>query len=220
MMVSGLGRLLAPAFVAAAFGGAFVMMAPEAMAQTENSESAAGTEAAADDGGSPWRKLCLEDPASKKEVCITRQEARNEEGQAVAAVSVRLTEGEKPRLLVEVPNGVLLPPGLGYQVDEGEVKQAIYVICTGVFCSAEAEVDEAFIDSLKAGSNLVVQMVNHTEQVVGIGFTLVGFTATFDGEGQNLAEYQAARQAVQEGLQQRAEEARERLQNQGGAATE
>lgn len=219
MMVSGLVRPLAPAFVAVAVGGALVMTTP-AMAQTENSAAATETEAAADDGGNPWRKLCLEDPASKKEVCITRQEARNEEGQAVAAVSVRMTEGEKPRLLVEVPNGVLLPPGLGYQIDENEVKQAIYVICTGVFCSAEAEVDEEFISRLKAGSNLVVQMVNHTEQVVGIGFTLIGFTATFEGEGQNLAEYQAARQAVQEGLQERAEQARQRLQNQGGTATE
>ncbi|MEO1198806.1 MAG: invasion associated locus B family protein [Pseudomonadota bacterium] len=167
-----------------------------------------------EDASNPWQKFCVAEGDSEVRVCVTRQEARNQEGQRVASALVRQIDGQPPRLLFEVPTGVILPPGVGYTIDESELARAVFIICTQHFCSAEAEIDTAFIDQLKAGSNLVMQVMNHTEEVVAIGFTLVGFTAAIDGEGQDLNEYNESRSDVQRGLQERAEEARRQLQEQ------
>ncbi len=189
---------------AVAATAAFFSIATPAQAQT----------AAEEEAPNPWRKLCVTEGEPAQEICITRQEARNQEGQPIAAASIRVAEGQTPRILFEVPTAVLLPPGIGFAIDENQPQQAIFIICTQQFCSAEAEIDQALIDQMKAGNNLMMQVVNRTEQAVAIGFTLVGFTAAFDGEGQNLADYQAGREDVQRGLQERAEQAREQLQQQ------
>lgn len=160
-----------------------------------------------------WIKICTKDPqADNKEVCLITQEVRSDTGEFLASVSIRQINGEdKKMLMAAVPPGTLIQPGIRVQIDEGEQQPGKYVICLPNACYAEMEIDQAFIDKMKAGSNLVVSVINNQGKAVGVGLTLVGFTKGYDGDPVDTEVLAQQRQKLQSELQKRAEEARKRL---------
>ncbi len=168
-----------------------------------------------------WIKICAEDETNEgAESCLVTQEVRTDTGEFLASVSVRDNEGqENPKtLMIAVPPGTLLQPGLRVQVDEGEQEAGRYVICLPNACYAELEIEDPFIDQMKRGQNLVVSVINNQGQAVGIGLTLVGFTRGWDGDPVDTNLLAQERQRLQEQLQRRAADARQRLlqQQEGG----
>ncbi|MCT8974089.1 invasion associated locus B family protein [Microbaculum marinisediminis] len=167
-----------------------------------------------------WIKLCAPDQAneSKEDVCLVTQEVRTETGEFLASVSVQETKTAEGKRLVRaaVPLGTLIQPGIRMQIDEGKQVAGKYVICLPNACYAEMEIDDAFIESLKKGTNLVVLVINNQGKAVGIGLTLMGFTKTWDGPPVPMEELAQQRQKLQEELQKRAEEARKKMIDQGG----
>jgi invasion protein IalB len=166
-----------------------------------------------------WIKLCAPDQANDgKEVCLVTQEVRTDTGEFLASVSVQETPTPEGKRLVRaaVPLGTLIQPGIRVQIDEGKQVAGKYVICLPNACYAEMEIDDAFIDSLKKGNNLVVLVINNQGKAVGIGLTLIGFTKTWEGDPVPMEELAQQRQKLQEELQKRAEEARKKLLEQGG----
>lgn len=173
-------------------------------------------------GGEPkpdettWVHLCTKDPQSNKKVCLVTQEVRTEQGQFVASISVRSIEGDaKKTMLVAVPPGTLIVPGLRVQVDEGKQVPGQYTICLPNACYAEMEITDEFITSMKKGNNLILSVINNQAKAVGIGLTLVGFTKSYDGPPIDSAELEKRRKALQDGLKARAEQMRSQ---QGGDA--
>jgi len=168
--------------------------------------------AAAQDEDNPWVKICNTDPNAQKEVCLITQELRTETGQFLASVAIRETPGEERRaLLVSVPVGMLIRAGVQLQVDGAEPQEAEYTICFPNACYAERTIDSAYINKLKAGGTLQLTTVNQQAQPVRFDLTLIGFTATYDGEGLAPQALQARQQELQRELERRAQEARDRL---------
>lgn len=172
-------------------------------AQTQTIEPAADT---------PWVKICNTDPQSNKEICVVTQELRTDTGQFLASVAVREIAGEaRKTLLLAVPPGMLIQPGLRVQVDSGKQSEAKYGICFPNACYSELVIDDEFIASLKKGGNLVLTTLNQQAKQVPFQLTLTGFTKVYDGAPMDVATLQQKQQQLQSELQKRAEEARQKL---------
>ena len=170
----------------------------------------------------PWVKICNTDPNSQKKVCLITQELRTDTGQFLASVAIREVEGEqRRRLLVSVPVGMLLQPGMQLQIDAKNPVEAKYSICFPNACYAELPLDgDGFVKELKAGGKLRVTALNQQAKPVPFEMSLVGFTATYDGAGMAPQELQARNEALQQELNRKAEEARRRLIEEQRKATE
>ena len=173
--------------------------------------------ASAQDAQPAWQKICGTNPADNVRTCNVTQGLRSDAGQFVAQVQIQET-GDQKRFLIAVPEGVILPPGLQLKIDASSTQTIPYRICARGACFADATVDNDFIAALKRGSNLTVTTLNQAGEGVDFPFTLAGFTATYNSEGVDAAQLQAEQQKLRDGLQQRAEEARQRLL-QGSAET-
>jgi invasion protein IalB len=161
---------------------------------------------------SPWIKECGQDPQSKKKLCITSQELRAETNQFIASLQLRKLEGDpKMALTAIVLTGQLIQPGLLIQVDQNKPVPLKYVICDPTVCYAQAEIDEAFTNSLKKGNKVAAITMNPQGKPMVFPFALSGFTKTFEGEGLDRAAGKARRDALQEQLQKNAEENRQKL---------
>lgn len=161
---------------------------------------------------SPWVKVCNVDPKVGKEICLVTQELRTNTGQFLASVAVREIEGEaRKTLLIAVPTGMLIQPGLRVQVDQGKQTQAKYGICFPNACYSELVIDDGFISSMKQGGKLVLTTLNQQAKPIPMDLTLIGFTKIYDGEPMDVAELQKRNEKLQSELQKKAMEQRQKL---------
>lgn len=167
-----------------------------------------------------WVKVCNQDENNdNRELCLTSQELRAEDGRFLASVAIREIEGDDSRsMIVMVPPGMLLKPGLRIQVDQNEQIPGEYAICFPNGCYAEVEANDEFVNSLKRGNQLAITTANQQGQGVNFPLTLAGFTAAYDGEPIDARQLEAQQQRLQSELQRRAEEARQKLLDQQGNA--
>lgn len=207
--------------ILSAIGGAAMMLAG-AMAPVAAQEQAAGSAAdALIQADLEWIKLCNDDPEAKKRVCLINQELRTDEGQFLASVAIREIEGESRKvLLIAVPPGMLIQPGLRVQVDTGKQEQARYSICFPNACYAEMVVTDAIIAQFKKGNQLVLTTLNQQAKPVNFPISLGGFTKVYDGAPIDAAALQARQQRLESELQKRAEEARGKLIEEQRKATQ
>ncbi|MCB1493132.1 MAG: invasion associated locus B family protein [Rhodobiaceae bacterium] len=218
-----------PAFWTKAMAGAvaaaaLIAISPVPAAAQDN--NAAGAKPAAPSAPPPpgnWIKVCEKEAASGKEVCVVTQEIHGQDGSFLASAGVRLypDDGEKFAVIFGFPLGMLLQPGIRYQIDQGEQKSGQFGICLPTGCFAEIPADKATVEQFKKGTDLVLLAISGRGQTVPFRLSLIGFTKTFDGppiDPKVLAENQKKLQAE---IQRRAEERRKKLQEQqgsGGAA--
>lgn len=183
-----------------------------AVAALAISSSAVGVSAQTAEEDSPWVKVCNVDPKVDKQVCLTTQELRTNTGQFLASVALREIDGEaRKALLIAVPTGMLIQPGLRVQVDAGKQTQAKYGICFPNACYSELVIDAGFVATMKQGGKIVLTTLNQQAKAIPLELTLIGFTKVYDGEPMDVAELQAKQEQLQEELQRRAEEARNKL---------
>lgn len=170
----------------------------------------------------PWVKICNTDPNSQKKACLVTQELRTDTGQFLASLAIREIEGEARRLLLaSVPVGMLLRPGLQLQIDDKQAVNAQYSICFPNACYAELPLDDdAMIKQMKAGGKLRLTVLNQQAKAIPFEMSLLGFTATYDGAGMAPEELQARNESLQQELNRKAEQARQRLIEEQRKATE
>ena len=160
----------------------------------------------------PWIKVCNKDPKANKQVCLITQELRTSTGQFLSSVAVREIEGEaRKTLLMAVPTGMLIQPGIRVQVDAGKQTEAKYGICFPNACYSELVIDNTFVASMKQGGKLIVTALNQQAKAVPFELTLVGFTKIYDGEPMDVAQIEEKQKQLQDELQRRADEARQKL---------
>lgn len=184
-----------------------------AVAALAVSSSVTGAFAQSEGGNeSPWIKVCNVDPKVNKQICLITQELRTNTGQFLASVALREIEGEaRKTLLIAVPPGMLIQPGLRVQVDSGKQTEGKYGICFPNACYSELVVDDAFIGTLKAGGKLILTTLNQQAKPIPMELTLSGFTKVYNGEPTDVAELQRKQEELQNELQRRADEARQKL---------
>ncbi len=174
--------------------------------------SFAGAPAIAQEEKSPWTKACNTNQETKKEVCFISIELRTNTGQFLSNIAIQEIEGEaRKKLIIAVPTGVLIQPGLGVQIDDSKPVQAKYRICAPNACYAELAIDDTFISAMKQGGEMRVAPYNQQAKEIVFKMTLIGFTKVYDGAPMDIAELQKRQEELKSELQKRADEARQKL---------
>ncbi len=190
---------------------------------------------------SAWVKLCEATPLVKKgedgkeikeekSICLTHHERLDgNSGMVLVSAAIREVEGsDNKHLMVMVPLGMALPPGLraavytkdqwakvakNEKVDDAELKpiDLKYSLCHPSGCTAEIEAEAGIIDQMKAGGGIMVVAMNAAAQPIGFPVPLDGFTDAFAGKPVDNAEYKKARGQLMAQIRQRQKDAYEKF---------
>ncbi|KKB12773.1 hypothetical protein VE25_05345 [Devosia geojensis] len=188
---------------------------------------AAGEAAAGAQAGLPsqnWLKVCDPLPDGQR-ACIMRQVVLAN-GQFLGSFLLRDDPGQESRLLAvaAVPLGVLLPFGLTWQIDGAKPIRVPYMLCDPTSCATQLVINEAYVNSLKRGNTLKLTAKNRQNQDLTVEISLSGFTATYDGEAaltfDEFRQETTGESALEQVLQDRAEELRRQLNGQEGQGGE
>jgi invasion protein IalB len=160
--------------VSAAVTAALLFGAPGAA----NAQSAASGTVKSTHGA--WSILCDTPAGAKSEQCALMQnvvaEDRPEVGLSV--VVIKTADNKAKILRVLAPLGVLLPNGLGLNIDGKDMGRAYFVRCFQDGCYAEVILEETMVKALSAGKAATFIVFQTPEEGIGIPVDLTGF-----GEG-------------------------------------
>jgi invasion protein IalB len=171
---------------------------------------------------SPWTKFCLKgQEANAKQVCFTGKDARLESGMPVVAAVLIEPEGDPKKVLrVTLPLGMQIVHGTRIIIDQGQPAQGPYVICFTNGCMADYEANADLINRLKKGQQLAVQAINSNGQPISLNLPLADFAKAYDGPPTDPKVFEEQQKKLQDELQRRANEARQRLQQQQPAQSQ
>ncbi len=168
---------------------------------------------------SPWTRVCDKSAeTNNKQICIIGKDGRLETGQPVVIAQIIEPEGAARKLRVIVPIPVLVQNGTRILIDDQELGQAPYAVCSPQMgCAAEYNSDDATIGKLKKGKTITVQVINVYNAIVSLPLPLGDFAKAFDGPPIDPKALEAQQRQLQSELQKRADEARKKLEGQGQA---
>ncbi|MCK5744848.1 MAG: invasion associated locus B family protein, partial [Oricola sp.] len=93
------------------------------------------------------------------------------------SVVVLKTADKKAQILrVLAPLGVLLPNGLGLNIDGTDIGRAYFVRCFTDGCYAEVILEDSLIKALEEGQSATFYVFQTPEEGIGIPVDLSGFT--------------------------------------------
>lgn len=129
-----------------------------------------------------WQMSCDMLPGASEEQCALIQNVTAEDQPNVAlSVIVLKTADRQARLLrVLSPLGVLLPNGLGLNIDGEDQGRVAFVRCLPNGCIAEVVMDDELIDKLAAGTTGYFIVFKTPEEGIGIPVSLNGFGEGFE----------------------------------------
>jgi len=197
--------------------------------------AAAGAKTAtADDAGkSAWVKLCEKAPLVKKDkdgkdvkeeknLCLTHHERLDgNTGMVLVSAAIRQIEGQdKQSLMIMVPLGMAIPPGIraavyskeqwaavqkNEKIDEKTLKpiELKYSLCHPAGCTAETEATKDITDQLAAGGGLMVLAMNAAAQPVAFPVPLDGYNEATAGPPVDNKKYAEARGALMKQIRER-----------------
>ena len=127
-----------------------------------------------------WQVVCKKPAGAKAEICAVVQDVTSESNPNVG-LSVHFQnslDGTKV-LRVFAPLGVLLPPGLGLQIDDEKVGHAPFVRCQVVGCVAQVTLSDDLSKKFAAGKTAWFIVYQTQEAGIGIPVSLSGFKQAF-----------------------------------------
>jgi len=168
-MTSHRFRALVPALLALLLGGA-----PAADAQQQNG-TVRSTHGA-------WSIICDTPPGSTSEQCAMMQNviAEDRPEMGLSVVVLRTADNKAEILRVLAPLGVLLPNGLGLNVDGKDIGRAYFVRCFQDGCYAEVILEEPLLQTLRSGKAATFIVFQTPEEGIGIPVDLAGFSDGFN----------------------------------------
>ncbi|WP_421952560.1 invasion associated locus B family protein [Pelagibacterium sp.] len=128
-----------------------------------------------------WQMTCDLVPGATDEQCALIQNVTAEDQPNVAlSVIVLKTADQEARLLrVLAPLGVLLPNGLGLNIDGEDLGRVAFVRCLPNGCVAEVVMDDALMGQLSEGESAIFIVFRTPEEGIGIPVSLNGFDEGF-----------------------------------------
>ncbi len=128
-----------------------------------------------------WSILCETPAGASSEQCALMQNVVAEDRPEVGlSVVVLKTADRKARILrVLAPLGVLLPNGLGLNVDGKSIGRAKFVRCEDYGCYAEVILEDKLLNTLKSGTTATFIIFQSPEEGIGIPIELDGFSEGF-----------------------------------------
>ena len=122
-----------------------------------------------------WQVVCKTPEGSKAELCALVQDVTSDSNPDVQ-ISVHFMkkpDGDKV-LRVFAPLGVLLPLGIGLQIDDVKVGEAQFVRCQVVGCVAQVTLPADLVDKFTKGKTAWFIIYQTKEQGIGIPVALSG----------------------------------------------
>ena len=128
-----------------------------------------------------WQMSCDTPPGASFEQCAIIQNvlAEDQPNVGLSVIVLRTADREARLLRVLAPLGVLLPNGLGLNVDGTDMGRVAFVRCLPNGCIAEVELDDEIIEVLSEGENAIFVVFKTPEEGVGIPVSLNGFSEGF-----------------------------------------
>jgi invasion protein IalB len=165
---------------------------------------------------SNWTKICGKGPEQgAKQICQTGKDGRLESGMPVVAAILMEMEGEGKKVLqIMLPPGVYLPKGTRVVIDRDEPSAIIgtFLTCANGGCIAHLEASPEIVQKLKKGQNLYVQAYNMAQNVMTLSLPLGDFAKAYDGPPTDPKELEEKNKKLQDELQRRANEQRQKLE--------
>jgi len=235
----GVAAVCAALGLAAMFAGA-PAFAQDAKKAPAAKAPAAAKGAAAADKKSAWVKLCEKAPfntkdkdgkevKNEKDICLTHHERLDgNTGMVMVSAAIREVEGsDKKSLMVMVPLGMALPPGLraavyskdqwaqaakNEKIDEKALKpiELKFSLCHAAGCTAETEATAEIVDQMKGGGGIMIIAMNAGAQPIGFPVPLDGFTEAYAGKPVDNQEYAKARGQLMAQIRERQQAAIEK----------
>ena len=119
-----------------------------------------------------WRLDCAP-PNDKKGGCVLSENIYSKEGETLAHLSY--VEGDKDKLAVVVPHGVLLEPGMGLSVGKDAVKPYPYETCDPNGCMVLVPIDDSMHAALIAATEGQIVVMPPEGKPIGFTYSLKGF---------------------------------------------
>ena len=149
--------------------------------------SATGTANAAQPSGTvksthgAWSIICDTPAGATSEQCVMMQNvvAEDRPEMGLSVVVLRTADNKAEILRVLAPLGVLLPNGLGLNVDGKDIGRAYFVRCFQDGCYAEVILEKPLLDTLKTGTSATFIVFQTPEEGIGIPVDLKGFADGF-----------------------------------------
>ena len=229
----GLAALLTGTPAAAQAPAAPAAKQPAAKADPKAAAAAAANKSA-------WVKLCEKAPFNHKDkdgkdvkeeknICLTHHERLDgNTGMVMVSAAIREIEGsDKKSLMVMVPLGMALPPGLraavytkdqwaaaakNEKVDEKALKPIAlkFSLCHAAGCTAEVEATADIVEQMKVGGGIMVIAMNAGAQPIGFPVPLDGFPEAYTGKPVDNKEYAKARGQLMAQIRERQQAALEK----------
>lgn len=182
---------------------------------------------------SAWVKLCEKATAVHKEkdgkeakkdvdICLTHHERLDgNTGMVLVSAAVRQVSGQdKQALMVMVPLGMLLQPGMratiypkdqwelaqkNEKVDEKKLKaiKLSYTLCHPAGCTAETEATPDLLNLMKSNAGMLVFAINAGGAPVAFPVPLTGFSESYGGPPIDTKKYSEARKSLMQQIAQR-----------------
>jgi invasion protein IalB len=221
---------------------------PKAAAPATPAAKGAPTAAAAPPGdGKPapaWVKLCEKgnfvtkdkdgkERAEEHSICLTHHE-RIDAQSGIVLVSAALRsvdDGKNPLLMVMLPLGMAIPPGMQVGVYSKEMWDKIqknekvddskltpikvpYILCHSAGCTGEIDATPELIEQFKTNGGIIVYAVSGQGAPVAFPIPLVGFDTALAGAPADNQEYAKQRRALMQQIAQNQEKAIEEYRKQ------
>jgi invasion protein IalB len=154
-----------------------------ASAQTQEAPASGGQapQAAADlQVFKDWFLRCGNTPQGDERCVLFQDLVDQNSQQPLMQIAVGLWGPEKLRgVIITVPLGVTLPPGLEIAIDEQAITRAPFFQCAQNGCQSRLPLNEELLAKMKAGQGGTVAFADGNGRVVPIPFSLQGFTAGY-----------------------------------------
>lgn len=125
-----------------------------------------------------WSMVCETPPGAANEQCALMQNvvAQDRSEVGLSVVILRTADRKSEIMRVLAPLGVLLPNGLGLNVDGKDIGRAYFVRCFQDGCYAEVILEGQLLEDLKKGSTATFIVFQTPEEGIGIPVDLTGFS--------------------------------------------
>jgi invasion protein IalB len=129
-----------------------------------------------------WSVVCDKPAGASAEQCALMQNVIAEDRPEVGlSVVVLKTADRKSKILrVLAPLGVLLPNGLGLNVDGKDIGRAYFVRCFADGCYAEVVLEDELLKTFRSGTSATFIVFQTPEEGIGIPVDLKGFAEGYD----------------------------------------
>jgi invasion protein IalB len=169
---------------------------------------------------SPWAKFCDKGKdANAQQVCFTGKDARTEAGQPVVAAALIEPDGVPKKIFrITLPSPLQLQYGTRVIVDQQPPLTGPFFTCFANGCMADYEATADLIGKLKHGQMMTIQAINLAGAAISFPLPLGDFAKANEGPPTDPKVFEEQQKKLQDELQKRADEARKKLEGQGGAA--